>query len=356
LTSKELIRKIYLRLGKFKLLILAGGLLLGAALYLYAKRLPVIYSSRASVFPLTATSENSIGSSALSSILGISEAPKSFSQEASINIVELATSRRTREAVARTVIPQLGNKSIARLIIEGKNKGVSFLGTPIKIPAVDSTLIALGANILGNDITAKINKNGILELSFSNPDYDLISPVTYTWIDKISQFYKDMKIKKARFDYDFTVRKLDSLELVLNGYDKKAIHMANTTLFVPGERIEFTIPKENLINDKERVLRLRDASENNKEEALWRLQKVTPIIETLDKPDPPFTEQKTSAVLYGFIGFILGCGLFGFLLISGILYKYVNAEINEAVFGDDEPVAEQAEASSVTNTTSASTL
>lgn len=51
----------------------------------------------------------------------------------------------------------------------------------------------------------------------------------------------------------FTMRKLDSLNMVLDTYDKRAVSMANTTMFVPGEKIEYTIPKENLITDKESV-------------------------------------------------------------------------------------------------------
>ena len=83
---------------------------------------------------------------------------------------------------------------------------------------------------------------------------------------------------------------------MLSSFDRKAIQLSNTTLFVPLERIEFSIPKENLADQKEWVTRQRDASANNREEALWRLQKVTPIIATLDKPDPPFEVKKPSSI------------------------------------------------------------
>lgn len=335
MTTIELTRKIFIRLRKVKLLVVLVGIVGAGLLYFYAKKQPVIYTSRASVFPLTGGSDNSGASSLLSSITGLSDVPKSFSQEASINIVELATSRNTREAVAMERLPQFGNKYIARLLIESANKYKSFFGKDIKIPTNDSDLAAVGGNMLKATINAKINKNGILELNFSNPEYDLITPVSNVLIDKISQFYKDLKIKKAKVDYDFTVRKMDSLQGVLNEYDKRAIHMANTTLFTNPEKIEFTIPKENLIADKERVLRQRDASANNKEEALWRLQKVTPIIETLDKPEPPFDITAPSALIYAFVGFIIGCILCAVLFVADIIYQYINTEINDAVFGEN---------------------
>ena len=82
-----------------------------------------------------------------------------------------------------------------------------------------------------------------------------------------------MKIKKAKRDYDFTRKKVDSLQISLDMYDRQAISMNNSTMFVPNSRIEYSIPKENLVNAKERVMRQRDAAANNRDEALWRLQK-----------------------------------------------------------------------------------
>jgi hypothetical protein len=351
LTTTELTRKIFIRLGKVKFLVLLIGVAFAVLLFLYAKKQPIIYTSRASVFPLTAGSDNSGANSLLSTLTGLSDAPKSFSQEASINIVELATSRNTRDAVAMERLPKFGNKYIAQLLIESANKYKSAFEKEIKIPSNDTALEAIGGSILKASLNAKINKNGILELTFSNADYQLISPVSYVLINKISQFYRDLKVKKAQGDYDFTVRKMDSLQEVLNAYDKRAIHMANTTLFTSPDKIEFTIPKENLISDKGRVLRQRDASANNKEEALWRLQKVTPIIETLDKPEAPFDTTSPSALMYGFVGFLLGCFVSIALLVSDILYKYINTEINDAVFGDKEESAAVVVNSSEVSTT-----
>ena len=339
MTTHELIRSIFLKIGRFKFLILAGGLIFAVLFFLYSKNVKPVYSSRSSVFPLTASNDNSASTSALSSLLGISDAPKSFSNEASINIVELALSRNTREAVAKERLPEHGNKTIAELLIDNYNNTKSFFSTAIKKPADPVALVALGGDLLKSGIAAKINKNGILEILYSNTDKELISPISYVFIDKLSEFYKDLKIKKAKLDYDFTIKKIDSLDLVLNSFDRKAVQLSNTTMFVPAERIEYSIPKENLSNQKEWVTRQRDASANNREEALWRLQKITPIIATLDKPDPPFNVKKPSALIYSIIGFFLGCVIMLVFLLSGILYRYTKAEIYRAVFGNEtEPL------------------
>jgi uncharacterized protein involved in exopolysaccharide biosynthesis len=336
MTSKQLIQKIYLRVGKFKLLVLLAGSILAVLLFIYCKTLPAMYSTRASVFPLSASNENNNASSAISQLLGGGETAKSLSQEASISFVDLATSRNTRESVAMTTVPALGNKTIAELLIENYNKTKRFYSPPMEEPKDPALLAAIGGNLINNNFTAKAQKSGILEITYQNTDPALISPITYAMIDKISQFYIDLKIRKAKRDYDFTVRKLDSLQQVLNTYDRRAVVMANGTRFVPKDRIEFSIPKENLISAKERGVRQRDALSNNREEALWRLQKAMPIIQILDKPERPFTRTSPSPMIYAIGGFVLGCFLGIILLISPILYRYIQEEMNKAIFGPEE--------------------
>lgn len=305
-------------------------------MFIYAKKIDPVYTSRATVFPLNSTPDNNGATSALTSMLGLSETPKSFSQDASINIVELAQSRNTREAVALQRLPDHGNRTIAELLIENYNKNKESFAPAIKMPADTAALAAAGGNLLKPDFFAKINKNGILEINYSSKDVSLVTPISYKFIDKISEFYKDLKRRKAQLDYDFTLRKIDSLEKVLAEFDKKAIHLANTTLFVASDKVEYQIPKENLSNEKERVLRQRDASANNREEALWRLQKVTPIIAILDEPNPPFDINRPSALLYAVIGFFIGAFLMLLICIADIFYKYAKEEAKKAIFGEQE--------------------
>ncbi len=336
MTYQELIKGIYHRVRKTKLLILLCGFILAVLLFLYARGVATVYTSRASVFPLTASNDNNAASTALSGLLGLSETPKSFSQDASINIVELAQSRNTREAVALERIPDAGNKTVAELLVENYNRYKPFYRSSVSLPKDQSNLAAVGGNLLKNGFAARINKNGILEINFSCTDEKLVGPISYLFVDKISEFYKELKIKKARQDYDFTVRKIDSLEQVLGTYDSRAIHMSKTTLFTTPERIEYQIPKENLVNEKDRVMRQRDAAANNREEALWRMQKVTPIIAILDKPDPPYDVKKPSSVLYAMIGFFVGMVLAVIFFISGILYRYTMSEAKKAIMGSPE--------------------
>lgn len=339
MTYQELIRGIFRRLRKLKFLYLVVGVIFAALLFIYAKSVAPVYSSRASVFPLTASNDNSAATTALSGLLGLSETPKSFSQDASINIVELALSRNTREAVAMERMADKGNKTVAEVLIQTYNDHKPFYKSSIKIPTDSVNLAAVGGNLLKNGFAARINKNGILEINFSSTDEKLVGPVSYLFIEKISEFYKELKIRKAKQDFDFTVGKIDSLEKVLKAYDRKAVQLSNTTLFVSPEKIQYQIPKENLVNDKDYVMRQRDAAANNREEALWRLQKVTPIIAILDKPDPPYDIKQPSGIIYGLAGLIIGMILAALFSISGMLYRYTVAEAKKAVLGEGTDAA-----------------
>jgi LPS O-antigen subunit length determinant protein (WzzB/FepE family) len=335
--STELIQGIFKKLGKYKILILSVGILSALVLFFYVNSKRPVYTAKATIFPLTNNSENSLSSNTLSGILGLVDASKSFSNEATINIIELSLSRFVRESVAATRLPAFGNKTITELLIQDFNSHKSIIEKEVKVPADSMEAMIVGGEMLKPSIAAKMNKNGILELYFSSANSSLISPISFVLIDKLSQFYIDLKIKKARDDYNFTVRKIDSLDAILNRIDKSAIRMQNTTLFAPSI-LEYDIPKEKINADKQRYVRQRDMSLNNQEEALWRLQKLTPIISVLDKPTEPFTVNKPFAIIYALIGFVAGCVVAILFSISRLLFYYTKSEMLKSIFGSDSKV------------------
>ncbi|MBC7866308.1 MAG: hypothetical protein H7X88_02130, partial [Gloeobacteraceae cyanobacterium ES-bin-316] len=169
MSTKEIVRKIFFKLSKYKWLVFFGAIFGSIAMFLYAKTIPAIYTAKATVFPLTASNENPT-SNAISTLLGGGDAPKSFSQDASINIVELAQSRNTREAVVLIRLPAFGNKRIAEILISNYNKSKKPQEPAIKMPADTVALSAVAGALLSRNYTAKILKSGILEVTFSNSD------------------------------------------------------------------------------------------------------------------------------------------------------------------------------------------
>ena len=336
MTTQELIKKIFFRLSRLKIVILLGGLLIGTLLYMYALSKPIVYSVTSTVFPLTAGADNSSASKITELLGGSGGSNKSITEEANVSIEEVGKSKKTREAVVTQRLPAYGNKIIAEILIAEYNRHRPFGVPPTKVLKTDSAIIITGSEILKHNYAVKFNKSSLLEVTFSNTDPKLLIPVSYILINKISQFYKELKSKKAKSDFDFTEEKVDSLQRVLSRYDRRRITQSNTTLFVPPGKLQYSIPRENLENDKLRVMAQRNGAAGNREEALWRLQKVTPIIEILDKPEPPYLETKPSKITYGVVGFLLGLFLFAFATIAGLLYQYLNQQMKELI-GDKYP-------------------
>ena len=337
MNSIELLKQLINRLKKYSWLIAVIAAIFGGFFYYMAKQSVLQYTSTATVFPLNGTSESSPGST-ISSLLGLGEGTKSFTGDASINIVELANSRRTREAVAMVRIPSMQNKTVSQLIIEENNRYTGFMqNTPIDIPKDSLSQINIASNLLKGAFLGKINKTGILELHITSSNPQLVREVTYIYIDKLSEFYIDLKKKKAQIDFEFAVKKADSLLIILNQLDKKAIALDESTFFTDQNLKRYNLPKINLAQDKATVQSQYYYAVNNRESAAYRLQKETPIIEILDKPELPFDTVQKSTFVYIMMGLFLGL-IIGILLISWkVINKYMTAELNKAIEKASKP-------------------
>ncbi len=333
----ELLKQLLNRLKKYSWLIVVMAASFGGLFYYMARQSVLLYTSKATVFPLNGNTESSPGST-ISSLLGLGDATKSFTGDASINIVELASSRRTREAVAMVKIPSMQNKTVSELIIEENNRHTGFMQNEAIDPPKDSlSKINIASNLLNSSFSAKINKNGILELYFTNSNPDLVREVSYIYIDKLSEFYIDLKKKKAQIDFEFAVTKADSLLVVLNELDKRAIALDESTFFTNEDLKRYNLPKINLAQDKATVQAQYYYAVNNRESAAYRLQKETPIIEPLDRPEPPYDTAQKSKLIYTVLGLLLGF-IIGVLLVSWkIVNKYMADELNKAIEKASKP-------------------
>ena len=134
MNSPELLQAIVKKIKRYKIIILAAGILFALLAFMYANGKRTTYTSKATLFPLLSPSDNTISNSMLQGILGLNDAPKSFSSEATINIIELAQSRRIRESVVMTRLPEFENKTIGELVIEDINEQQPFYASAIDIP------------------------------------------------------------------------------------------------------------------------------------------------------------------------------------------------------------------------------
>jgi hypothetical protein len=332
MTTHELTTSIYQRLRKVRVIIFTVAILTALALIFYARQKPVTYTSRASVFPLTSGNDNSSSSSTLSALLG-SETPKSFSEDASINIIELAQSRTTREEVAAMRDSSMGNKTIAELLINDINSHRGWFEEKVKMPSNQYALITWAGEVLKYGLDAAINKNNMLILSYTGRSPELVRIISYGFINKISLFYIQLKQEKAKRDFEFATSKVDSLRNVMNSKDDQLIEIDKRTLFTNTGKLQFRVPTENLIADKQMIRQQYATAVANQQNAAYKLQKATPVIKVLDKPEPPYDIENKSAILYGLIGLFAGFMVVSLFFVSGIILKFLKEEFNKAVFG-----------------------
>ncbi|MEO8859900.1 MAG: hypothetical protein ABI358_00640 [Ginsengibacter sp.] len=332
MTTQELITAIYNRLKKVSLVIIFVAIIASLALIFYAKQKPVTYTSKSSVFPLTSGNDNNASSSTLSALLG-TESTKNFSDDASINIIELAQSRTTREEVASIRDSSKGNKTIAELLLEDINNHRGWFESKVIPPPNEYALITWAAQVLKEGLNASLNKNNMLILSYTGRSPDFVRTVSYGFINKISLFYIQLKQEKARRDFEFATSKVDSLRNVMSSKDNQLIAIDKRTLFTNTNKLEYRVPTENLIADKQMIRQQYAQAVANQQNAAYKLQKATPLIKLLDKPEPPYDVENKSAVLYGTIGFFAGLIIISLLFVSGLILKFIRLEFNKAVLG-----------------------
>jgi uncharacterized protein involved in exopolysaccharide biosynthesis len=332
MATHELTTAIYQRLNKVKIIIIIVAILSALALILYAKQKPITYTSTASVFPLTSGNDNNATSSTLSALLG-SEATKSFSDDASINIIELALSRTTREEVASIHDSAMGNKTIAELLLDDINSHRGWFEKKVVMPPNQYSLITWAGDILKDGLNATVNKNNMLILTYTGRSPDLVREISYGFINKISLFYIQLKQEKAKRDFEFATSKVDSLRNVMSAKDNKLIEIDQRTLFTNTNKLEFRVPTENLIADKQMIRQQYAQAVANQQNAAYKLQKATPVIKLLDRPEPPYDIEDKSAVLFGIIGLVAGTIFTSLFFVSGILLRYCRQEVNKLIFG-----------------------
>ena len=334
MTSQELTIAFFHRIKKNKYLIVCGALIFSAVFIIYALKTPMTYTSTATIFPLTASSDNSSASSALSALFSGGDNNQSFTNDASVNIVELALSRTTREAVAAIRDSSHGNKTIAELLIIDINDHRSFLEAEIPLPSNEEAMITMAVQILKDGLSASINKNNSFVLTYTGRSPELVKMISYGFINKISVFYIDLKREKSKRDFEFATSKVDSLKHIMNAKDNQLIAIDKRTLFTNTSKMEFRVPTENLITDKQMLRQLYAVAVANQQNAAYKLQKATPVIKVLDYPDAPYDVQNKSPLVYGMIGFFIGLVLTAVYASLKLLIRYVREEASRAIYGE----------------------
>jgi hypothetical protein len=135
--------------------------------------------------------------------------------------------------------------------------------------------------------------------------------------------------------------------LRLDILDAKSVALDEKTFFTDLQLKRFNIPKINLQSEKQAVSSQYYYAINNRESAAYKLQKETPFIALLDKPEPQFEVVEKSKIIYTLVGALLGVFL-GLILVSWkVISNYLGNESNKAIEkaskpkeAEDDPIVE----------------
>ncbi|HET7118525.1 MAG TPA: hypothetical protein VFI29_18670, partial [Hanamia sp.] len=177
--------------------------------------------------------------------------------------------------------------------------------------------------------------NNSFVLTYTGRSPELVRTISYGFIDKISAFYIDLKREKAKRDFEFATSKVDSLNKVINSKDNQLIALDKRTLFTNTSKMEYRVPTENLITDKQMLRQQYAVAVANQQNAAYKLQKATPVMKVLDSPDPPYSIQNKSALIYGIIGFFIGLIITILYSSLRLLIRYAKEEASKAIYGEE---------------------
>ena len=119
----------------------------------------------------------------------------------------------------------------------------------------------------------------------------------------------------------------------MHSKDNQIISIDKRTLFTNTDKMEFRVPTENLITEKQMLRQQYAVAVANQQNAAYKLQKATPVMKVLDQPEPPYDVQKRSPLIYSIIGFFIGIIVsLGYFSI-GLLIRYGRSEARKAIYG-----------------------
>ncbi|MEM8888169.1 MAG: Wzz/FepE/Etk N-terminal domain-containing protein [Bacteroidota bacterium] len=288
--------------------IIAVTLILCILLAIYAFTAPVFYTAHASFHPETGSkgSPSILGSPISSFLLGSGGLD---GDEASMMEEVLKSRNLSEEVVKDTVLYKGEEHLLADLVIDMFPKSRSPYQLVKRLFSSDfehsyDRKIILAGKFAKGSITINKEDNGFLTMDLSFSDDSLTGILSKTYIEKLRSYYRDQKTEKARINLDFFTVRADSIKGEL---DKAAQALARFE-----DRNKGLVFASRMVSAKELEVKLEYLKEiyltheTNREQAAAQLQRVTPIIQVLDEPIPPFVISKKSPVLYALIGLILG--------------------------------------------------
>lgn len=191
---------------------------------------------------------------------------------------------------------------------------------------------------LENMVVLEENERGMVQMSisFNNPPF--LKLLSYKYIQKLTDYYKLNRTQKSQDNYRFLVKRTDSVKRELMGALNRGAQMADKNHF--SLLAEQQVPVKKTEGEVQILQAMYGQLVTMREAALSQLLQDTPVLQVLDYPNPPYTNNKAKLIIFFAIGLFLGFVLGAILAVLGMLKRDIGDYIKENLLQKKEEATE----------------
>lgn len=152
----------------------------------------------------------------------------------------------------------------------------------------------------------------LINVKYSHTSPQVVKLISNRYVEVISNHYKVQRTEKARKTYEFYVMRTDSVKRELDKNMNKGAKILDEDKFRIFAQDE--LPVKQLEGQSEVLKQMYAQLVTMKETALNNLLQLTPVVQIVDKPDPPYDKTEPSVLLNLILGLFLGI-ILGIMLI-----------------------------------------
>lgn len=281
--------------------IIICSLILGTCLALWAYFSPYQYIATTVFHPAT----DEVGSGLdLSNPLAIlaGGASASASDQQMIGVLQ---SQSINQSVASDTVVWKGKAFLlADLIIEHTPKKLISLKRIFSLfQSQDSITITQkttrAAKLLMKNQVAEVNEHGFIDHSIRFYEKDLSQLIAEKYIEELIDYYTKQKTEKAKTNVAFFTERADSIKQELDLVAASRARVVDQEQYRIFARDQISTAELDIKLDMLKEMYIQLVA--SREQFIAQLKRVTPIIQVLDPPIPPFEKEKTS-ILKAFLG------------------------------------------------------
>lgn len=158
----------------------------------------------------------------------------------------------------------------------------------------------------------------LIHLKYTHSDPQLIKIISNRYVEVITNHYKKQRTEKSRKTYEFYVMRTDSVSKELEKNLRKGAKIIDEDKFRIFAQDE--IPVKEIEGQSEVLKQMYAQLVTMKESALNNLLQETPVVQIVDKPDPPYDKAEKSVISALILGIFLGV-LLGVMFVVRKLLK-----------------------------------